>query len=146
MFRYIRAMASSRLLLQTKLNAKSEQVVEHLVKIAMFPKSSTIPHWKQEIFAFLHSVDRQKSNHKYPSEKFIYESISTMNDILDSYVDYVRDCEGEQMPLYPTDDSLLNYISGYQRWIAKELSTKGRISKDACYSKIDELKKILVYE
>ena len=37
------------------------------------PNHSALNHWKQEIYSFIHNVDKLKGNKRFPTSKQIYD-------------------------------------------------------------------------
>lgn len=122
------------------LDSKGQRVIDHLIKLYLYPDSKYVNHWKQEVYNFIHSVDSIKGKHKTPSDTFIYDNIygkyninytnNSINAILDDYGD----------PDFDFDfDDIHQFISNYVKWLSVELNQKEVISRKSIYSELDSL-------
>lgn len=136
---YIRAMSEERSAIKSELSKASDQLNMHLIKVMLYPDADCLNHWKGEIYAFLHKVDKLKGKNKWPKADFIKQCISTHNDMIEQYVILVEDEEYELTPRSINIRTLELAIDDYDNWIADELSNHGVVKRSDVYRKIDEL-------
>lgn len=149
---FINEFAINRTELLINLRNASKQIINHLLKIFYHRSRTPVSHWKKEIFNYLHDIDLMKSNKKIPSEKLIFEGLwEGSYELFDGrHEDAVEDINEE----YGKDFGYITYLSSsaenfckeYMRWLARELSLKGRISKSDIFGKIDDLLNKYAYE
>lgn len=145
---YITAMTESRKEIERSLKGSAEAVVEHIMKLVLMPHHSARNHWKQEIAALLHKVDRLAGSKKYPSAQDIYKW--TYGKIRDRVTDTIY--MEEMLYGLTTDynietDMTPNEFCGltdsactqYFKWLSDRLSSIGMIASQRIYDKLDEL-------
>lgn len=129
MFRYIRAMPRGDKDIENRIADAAEQIDEHLIKLILYPNNTQdIEHWRSEIYAFLHKVDKRKTANKYPKSRFIYNALACHNDIMDNIIRCVKS-EYAYTPKYISNPEILEIIEKYQKWLAYELSSQGAVTK-----------------
>lgn len=139
MYKYILAMSESLSEIRRTLVSSSKQVDEHLVSIFLFSNNDCVNHWKGEVFAFLHDVDRASNTKKFPKKEFIRKALATHEDVLDNYIaiacseypNLVRTCD--------SNEPIIECIVNYHEWLATELANKGYVTKEEINMKIDTL-------
>lgn len=118
---------------------KSPEIVEHLIKIYLYPDDVNTNHWKDEIYSFINRVPKIKFNNKFPSSKFIYEkTYGVWWDTIPNMIKKVVSEYGDYHINYNIGD-ILDFCSRYFNWLSRELSSNGLILKKNVYSTIDEL-------
>lgn len=137
---YIRAMSEYDRDIRRQLVDNSKQVYQHLIKIILYPDSEYVNGWKQEIWSFIHDVDRTKRNKKFPSYKFILNALSTNLDILDNYKKIVlmKMKNSDIVPKNVPDSEISSIITKYAEWLASNLSQSGLVLDDDVYDWIDK--------
>lgn len=133
--------------LEDKLYSNTEQIIEHLFKLYLLPNHSARNHWKQEIYSFLHSIDKLKGSNKRPTPAQIYTwTFGNKEDTIDNYfVKVMIDTinyqykENIKLNINVVKNNILFVCRSYFKWLAKELSTKGIVSPQQIYKKLDEL-------
>ena len=75
MLDHIFALSRSRTNIYDKLADNSENVIDHLIKVFLWPDAQEQNHWKQEIWNFIRSVPKLKSSNKFPPYKKIRREI-----------------------------------------------------------------------
>lgn len=134
------AFARSRIEVFSKLADNSENVIDHLIKVFLWPTVREQDHWKQEIWNFIRSVPKLKSSNRFPSYKQI------KNEIWNSYEDVIYDHIGlwvdeiEETPISFDCRDVYHAIEEYMSWLADILSEKGVVRSSQVYSKIEELR------
>lgn len=134
------AFSRSRVDVFSKLADNSENVIDHLIKVFLWPDVREQYHWKQEIWNFIRSVPKLKSSNKFPSYKQI------KNAIWDSYEDVIYDHielwidEIKETPIPFDYEDVYHAIEEYMSWLADVLSEKGVVRSSQVYSKIEELR------
>ncbi len=136
---YIRAMSEDRRNIQSELKSHSEQLDEHIIRLMLYPNSDYVSHWKQEIWNLLHKVDKLKGKHQFPKASFIYDAISTHNDMIKEFRELVEDIESELTPVDVSTERIIQVLETYQRWVAEMLSVRGIVRRSEVYAKLDEL-------
>ena len=71
MKRYVTAMSIPKRIIENKLEEAAAPLTDHLVKLYLFSDSEYVNHWRQEVYGFLNSVPKLKSNNKLPTFQFI---------------------------------------------------------------------------
>lgn len=143
MFKYIRSMAESQSRIHDKLADASDQINLHIAKLVLFGDSEYASHWKQEIFAFLHRVDRLKGSKKWPKEKMIMRALSTHDDTAEQYMMLALDDESSlaASPTVTVSDIERAFLR-YHAWLARELSANGMIKRSDTYAELDNICKL----
>lgn len=128
---YVKAMADSRKECWARLDNIGDPLIEHLIKLFYYSDNGNTEHWKDEVYSFLHSVFKLKNNKKFPSSKFIFDSLTDsyfpVFDKMESSVLYRYDKTLRRNVSY-CDSSCKEFVSKYLRWISHELSECGRVS------------------
>ncbi len=129
---YIYALSQHRKYVEYSLIDKSDPMDEHIIRLLLYYDNSLVKPWIREIWSFIHKVERLKSNNRYPSYNFIYNAISSHNDIVRAMINGVKD---EEYNLVPHEISLAAAVAAleeYQKWLARYLSVEGEVPyKDA---------------
>ena len=71
MIDFIFAFSRSRTDVFSKLADNSENVIDHLIKVFLWPDVQEQSKWKSEIWNFIKSVPKLKSSNRFPSAKQI---------------------------------------------------------------------------
>lgn len=138
MYIYIRSMSEAQNKIYDKLTDASDNIVEHIVKLILYPNAQEVNHWKREIFSFLWKVDKLKGKNKYPSEKFIYNALSTHTDNLGVYLDVIQD-EYSDTPQSISVETAERCVDEYMKWVASNLSVTGGLKSKEVYAKLDSI-------
>ena len=136
---HIRAMSESQSKIYDHLTSVSRPILQHLIKLLIFPQNPNESHWKREVMSFLYDVDKLKGKNRWPSSKFIFKALTTHLDNIQAHVDYVKDTESEYDPVELPTNILISAVSEYFQWIADKLSTYGGVRAADIYNKIDEI-------
>ena len=130
-------LASKRSKEIQKLNDQTEVVIEHLVKIWLFPKYGSVPDWIEHITKDLHSTDKLKGSHKFLDKSTILEN--TYEDH-EQFVEYYRkhfvkrhdkgEYKGYIRYNYRDLKALKKCIKSYFDKLAQQLSTTGLVDED----------------
>ena len=134
-------MSTTKSDLRCKLEETTPMLLEHLIKLYLYPNCEYVNHWKQECYNFLHNVSRLKRSNKLPSAKFILDSTININsELIPYYAKGVMKDYAQSLgkPTYDID-KLEQKIFNYYEWLAEMLSKYGRIFRTDCYEKLDEL-------
>lgn len=136
---YIRVMSSYDKDIRRKIIDSSDKVIEHLVKLILYPDTEYVNGWKQEVYSFLHRIDKTKRNKRYPSYKFILEALSTHLDTIHGYkmcvVDEMQECKVNPLPF--SDYDVTNMCKKYMDWLSHQLSDNGYVTQKEVYTWID---------
>lgn len=136
---YIQSFAETQQEIHRYLVSRADVVIEHLIKIFLYPERQEVSHWKQEVAATLNRVYKLKSDNKYPSKDWILEnSWNVLDDIIRDSIVPIEEDYG-----HSSNDNfynIYNKIYSYFDWLSGELSKTDRVSNTRIYDKIDELK------
>ena len=136
---YIRAMSEYQKEIRRELSAKGKQVLRHLICVILYPDALEYNHWKDEIVGFIEDVDKVKGKNKWPKSKFIKDSISVQNDMIDAVIRQVNLKEREYTPRAVSTEEVLRGVEKYQDWLATELSANGIIDPYEAEDLIDAI-------
>ncbi len=139
MYKYVRAMSTTLKDIKNFIADASYQVDHHIIKLLLFPRSRDYNHWKQEIFSFIHDVDKVKSTNKWPQQHVILECLACHNDVLDNYRITVEDEYEDLIPIPVTNDDILHAIEDYQLFLAEGLSRNGLVRRADVYNMLDDI-------
>ena len=132
-------MALDKQSLIQELSGVSGKLIEHLIKLYLFPNSNTKNHWRKEVWNLLHQVPKLKSSKKFPSNRMIRDIIGAYDDMTTELSTLVME-EYPDLKPYRTDYAeLATIVNNYLDWISDVLSTKGVVSSSKVYTKLDEL-------
>ena len=133
------SMADKAYCIKRRLVDNSEQVMWHMVKIAVSTHEDSYNHWRQEIYSFLSRVPKIKSGKRYPSFKFIYDAIwEVWGDSFDTFIRQAYGEYGDETRAVDVAD-ITKRAERYFRWLSEELSAKGAVTPSSVYSKLGEL-------
>lgn len=136
---YIRSFALNKREIRSDLRAAADIVIEHLIKIFLYPRLQEQNHWKQEIAAALKKVPRLKNSNKFPDASFIVDSSwMVWEDQFDRFVEVVKE-DMEENPNNSSTKKLYEAIDEYFNWISDKLSTFGAVSNKEIYNEIELL-------
>lgn len=139
MFRMILGMSEYLKEIRRDLTPRGKQVLRHIIKLVLYPDVQEYEHWKKEIFNFISDVDKVKGKNKWPDAKFIYESISTQNDMIDVIIKQIKLMESEYTPRDVDDATVLKAVESYQNWLAASLSKQGAIDPNDAFALLDTI-------
>ena len=128
-------MSESQRTIAADIRAASASIVEHVIKLALYPDAQECNHWRHEVYTFLNKVDRLKGKNKYPKKDFIYRWLSTHNDIIDSFVAQITSDYAEDPKIIPIS-KLTAVVEEYQKWLSSELSTRGFVTSKDVYAEL----------
>lgn len=138
MKRLILGFARNRADIIRKIVEHSDELIEHLVKVKLYPDDDSFDHWCTEVRAQLCYVPKLSGSNKYPSEKLIYtKAWGDIQDVFTNYVDCVIDDYG--MPNRLRYREVYQFVDNYMVWLSRTLSTKGDVSMAEVQRKLDEL-------
>lgn len=140
MLRYIRCMSKNKRDIEADIDNKSDELVEHLIKIIIYRNRGNLDHWCNELYGFIPSVPRQKSNNKFPSSSFIYDALTEGSfKNFDRKVYAIKNTYDYEY--YNISNQVIaNYVKLYLQWAADELSKYGKLpGKIKCADKAKEI-------
>ena len=138
MYVYIRAMSEAQAEVYRKITDATPKIVEHFVKLTLYPNSRDCNHWKQEIYNFLNSVPKLRNNNKWPKAKLIIKALSIYNDSIDNFIERATEDYGSQQSSL-TLNEIESWLKDYENWLADKLSEKGFVRSVDVYAKLDEM-------
>lgn len=134
---YIRAFTDSQAEIYRDIRSKSSIVIEHLIKVFMYPDSNGRNYWKQKIHAAMSRVPKLKRTKKYPESKNILKY--SWNVWKDSIDDMIQVIETDYGPSNIDSTMVYNKIYEYLDWLADKLTSSGYVTSKQIYIKIDSL-------
>ena len=141
MYLYIRAMSESQAEIYRKVSDKADTILEHIIKLMLYPNSPSCDHWKAEIYAALNRVQKLRNNNKLPKAKLIYKALSSYNDVADNIINQVKQTE-DLTPSGMDAYDVVSVAECYQRWLSEKLSQEGAVVPNDVF---DELNILLTY-
>lgn len=136
---YIKSHAYKRSKVLDNLHYSAKPAIVHLIKIAMYPTSSAINHWKGEVYNALHHVDATKPRNRVPEAKDIFKyTWETNSDRVSAFVyGIIRD---EGLDYSPSTSVVLEYVlKEYFLWLSQKLSVFGEVQRQDVYNTIDKI-------
>ena len=114
------------------------QIIEHLIKLYLYPDNQSVNHWRREIPRFLNRVHTLKKTGKYPKPQFIMDyTWGIHSKYFDRYLDSIIKEYGEST--YETNISVMREnIIHYFEWLACILSYKGYATYSEIYKYLQE--------
>lgn len=133
-------MAAENKMIRDRLESNTPQIIEHIIKLCLYPKNESTNHWNREIWAAIHFVQKQKRTNKFPSSKFIYEATwGTDGDMLDQFLQLVLSEYGD--PKSALQVNIEHTCIEYFKWLSNNLSENGLVTNQQVTDKLDELLK-----
>ena len=123
------------------IEENTRELIQHLIKLWVFPDAKDCNHWKQEVYNFLYRVPRLKRSNKFPSKKFILNNTIVVNkDNIAALLrivitDYKNQYEQKKSEYSTMEERILLYFD----WLAEELSINGKVARNDVYAKLSEL-------
>lgn len=143
MFRYILAMSQRDSKIRDSLTDLSVPMMEHIVKLMLYPDTDYCQGWRTEVYKFVNKVDKRKATNKYPEYSFIMNCFKTHYDVLDNYADQVKsDMQFDGCTVVPkhfTTPEIVKVVDDYCQWLATKLSTAGKVTNQEVHSYLAEL-------
>lgn len=140
MYLYVRGFADSRGQIKSDLRGVTKVVMNHLIKIWIYPDVQEQNHWKQEVAQALNDVPKLKGKHKYPDYKFLIQNTwNVYEDNIEDRADVIISSMNEN-PVHFDFNDLYYALAEYFDWICIRLSEKGIVRYADIYNKIEELR------
>lgn len=140
MKRYIRCQAKPLSDIGADLEQHTPPVIQALIQLYLYPDVTTTEHWRQEVWANLHSVDLRKGTNKLPKRDFILKNTIVPNmRFIESFVASVIDKEYEFDPIDVDYDDLCGLIDNYFDWLATRLSETRYVACREIYTKLKSI-------
>ncbi|MBQ2639250.1 MAG: hypothetical protein IJF92_00585 [Bacilli bacterium] len=136
-------MAYSKKRIEDILENICPKIREHLIKCYLWKDNNALNHWKTEIFSMLHQMYMLKNVNRLPTYNEIYRwfletQFELIEDGTDNDVNTVKYLEKKEVPQY-NKTNLINFQKSYFEWLLKELCSKGNVSIEEVFNKIDSL-------
>lgn len=139
-------LAKNKKEILSRLDDMSTKYMLHMLKIYFHSNSRYYNHWVKEVHAFYSKVNKTKESNKYPKSDEIYEAIlGQWEDDLENYtasdVRTINFMYKDDLPKIENYnyESVYKFLKNYTVWLSNELSSKGEVSLDMVYNKIEEL-------
>lgn len=141
MYVYVRGFADSRSQIKSDLRSAAKIVLNHLIKVWLYPTAQEQNHWKQEIAQSLNDVPKLKGRNRYPDYRFLIQNTwNVYEDSLEDRVDVIISSI-EEAPIAFDFDDLYRAISDYFDWICFRLTEKGIVKYSDIYEEIESLRR-----
>ena len=139
---YVRSFAESKSQLRSDLRSVTKEVINHLIKIFLYPNAKEQRHWKQEVATFFNDMPKLKNSKKYPKADFLYENTwDVFKETTDNRIANIIDTMTED-PIETSYEDVYNAIQTYFLWICGELSKYGIVRNNDIYQKIEDIREI----
>lgn len=140
MYLYVRGFADTRSQIKSDLRGVTKVVMNHLIKVWLYPDVQEQNHWKKEIAQALNDVPKVKGKNKYPDYRFLIQNTwNVYEDSLDDRVDVIISSMREDPIPFDFED-LYRAMSDYFNWICFKLSEKGIVRYSDIYETLEELR------
>ena len=140
---YIKSSALKRSDLAADIESKTIPVMNALAQLYYFPNNVNKNHWRKEVWANFHRIQRIKRTNKLPSADFILlNTLECNKDQFDVVKAYVLDKEAEYSPDFErvdNDSRFRDLVRDYFEWLAVQFTSKTEISQVLVYDKLEEL-------
>ena len=136
---YVRAFAITNKAAKDYLISKTPVVIDHLIKVLLYPDVQEQNHWKKEIASALNTVPAIKSSNRKPKPKFIYENTfdawkETIEDRICAIVEDIV-----EVPIAFDISDVYHAIGEYFEWLSDNLSYSTLKFSDI-YSEIESIR------
>lgn len=129
-----------------KAEEKAPELMEHFIKLMIFPNSKTCNHWKQEIAAFIHSAPRLKNSKKFPKHKDLMQVLYYVwEDSTDTWISELCIDFPDEYVLPVSYETVHKCMFEYFDWLCDKLSKNGLVAKQSIYDKLDELQEKCIH-
>lgn len=133
MYKLVRCHAKPRSDIFDTLENSADQLVEHLVKIAMFQDNGNLKHWVDELGGFVNRIPKIKGKNQPPLKDFIYRALTEYEyNRLDATIENVEFLYKKVKPVTTSKRFIKKYIDEYMKWLSEELSEKGFVYASKC--------------
>ena len=136
---YIKSFAATNKAAQNYLIDKTPIVIDHLIKVFLYPDVQEQNHWKREIANTLNTVPVLKSSKRKPKSNFIFENTYEVweETVLERTERIIYDMV--ETPIEFDKNNLTSAIEEYFKWLSQNLSF-GTLNFNRIYEEIDNLK------
>lgn len=131
--------AYSKRKIEDSLVDHTGEIINHIIKLCLYPHSEYENHWKKEVYSFIHDIKKLNYNNKFPSAKFIYDkTFGVWSDTISERIDSIEEEYGKSLE-YNVYSKCYTVCDAYFRWLASQLSTKGIVSISKVCEELDKL-------
>lgn len=142
MYKYIKSFADTSSQIKSNLRGSTKVVMNHLIKIWLFPSAREQNHWKSEVAHALNDVPKQKGRNKFPKTEFLMKNTwNVYNDSLTNRIDAIIS-DMSETPIPFDYDNIYYAMHDYFVWICENLSKYGIISNSKIYEEIEHIRDI----
>ena len=139
MKRLIFGMAKSKKDTFSKLESKTPELMDTLIKLYLYPDHESKLHWRQEVSSFINMVPKLKGSNAFPkSEDIIKNTWKVWSDCLLDWIDPIMEDYGYS-DKSSNKKELYDNCKSYFEWLGKELSSRGKLSNKSIYEKLESL-------
>lgn len=140
MKKYIYSMSTSKSDLGDYFESATRPVIEHLIKLYLYPDNRSVNHWRREVAKFLNSTDTLKGSHKLPSAGFIMKNTFKVHQTsIPAYVKQIVYLYSKpDVDVNKHIDTIVYQIRKYFEWVAGRLSHELQIPFPDIYTYLEE--------
>lgn len=139
----VQAMARNRKDVDNILTSyKTRELIEHLIRLAVFDSPDNKNHWRTEVYSLLNAVPLMKHNKRPPDKKFMFNAIwSYYGDNLVNLTKSVFKQEPNEKvkQAQNTATDIEIKVKAYIDWLTTELSKTASVDKNDVYAELDAL-------
>lgn len=140
---YVKSSAMKRADLAADIESKTIPVMNALAQLYYFPNNVNQEHWRREVWANFHRMQRIKRTNKLPSFDFIMlNTLECNKDQFQTVKQFVLRKESECSPdpeRIHNDSQFRDLTRDYFEWLATQFTTKVEIPALDVYEKLAEL-------
>lgn len=120
------------------LHFRSLQAMPYLMKIFMYPTSSSANHWKDNAYSSINLCEHIRSRSRLPSSKAILNHTwRSISDLMEAFRRLIVVEESQYSNI--GYDRMYSMLEEYFRWLSDKLSTKGSVNRDEVYGEINSI-------
>lgn len=143
MKKYINCNAMKRSDLAADIESKTIPVMNALAQLYYFPDNINKKHWRQEVWASFHRIQRLKRSNKLPNKEFVLlNSIECNRDQFGIVKKFIIDKESEFSPdpiRFHNDSTFKDLVTDYFEWLAAKFEIQVQIPQSEVYEELDYL-------
>lgn len=142
MYRYIKSFADTSSQIKSDLRGSTRVVMNHLIKIWLYPSAREQNHWKSEVAHALNDVPKMKGKNRFPKFEFLMKNTwNVYEDSLENRIDAIMS-DMKETPIEFDSENLYYSIHDYFSWICENLSKSGIVTNTKVYEEIEKLRSI----
>lgn len=145
---YLTEYARAKAVMEAEIEAKTDVIVEHLIKLILMPNNIAYKLWQCEICSQLHTIHKIKGKNKYPSYSQLIEWTYeyALDDIIDInrlriQIKHIEQDYNVKITMSPQglSKSLKVVCKLYFEWLCNKLQTYSNVANTDIYRQLDYL-------